>query len=35
MELLDILDGNGHKTGKTVERGKTMGQDQYHLVVNV
>lgn len=35
MELWDILDGNGNKTGKTVERGKPMGQDEYHLVVHV
>ncbi|MBX4269605.1 NUDIX hydrolase [Clostridium estertheticum] len=35
MELLDILDGNGEKTGKTVERGKPMGQDEYHLVVQI
>jgi isopentenyldiphosphate isomerase len=35
MELWDILDGNGNKTGKTIQRGNTMGQDEYHLVVNV
>lgn len=35
MELLDILDENGDKTGKTIQRGKTMEQDEYHLVVNV
>jgi 8-oxo-dGTP diphosphatase len=35
IELWDILDGNGNKTGRTVERGKTMKQDEYHLVVNV
>ncbi|AGK97543.1 NUDIX hydrolase [Clostridium pasteurianum] len=35
MELWDILDGNGDKTGKTIQRGKTMEQDEYHLVVNV
>ncbi|WP_259472748.1 hypothetical protein [Clostridium estertheticum] len=35
MELWDILDANGEKTGKTVERRRPMGQDEYHLVVNV
>lgn len=35
MERWDILDGNGNKTGKTIQRGKAMGQDEYHLVVNV
>lgn len=35
MELWDILDGNGNKTGKIVERGKPMGQDEYHLLVHV
>lgn len=35
MELWDILDGEGNKTGKTIERGKRMGQDEYHLLVQV
>lgn len=35
MEFWDILDRNGNKTGKTVERGKPMRQDEYHLVVQV
>lgn len=35
MELWDILDANGNRTGKTVERGKPMSQDDYHLVVHV
>ncbi len=35
MELWDILDGNGNKTGKTIERGKPMAQDEYHLLVHV
>jgi 8-oxo-dGTP diphosphatase len=35
MELWDILDEDGNKTGKTVERGKPMKQDEYHLVVHV
>jgi len=28
MEFWDILDGNGNKTGKTVEHGKPMRQDE-------
>lgn len=35
MELWDILDENGNKTGRTVERGEFMKQDEFHLVVNV
>lgn len=35
MELWDILDGNGNKTGKTIERGKPMRQDEYHLIVHI
>jgi 8-oxo-dGTP pyrophosphatase MutT (NUDIX family) len=35
MELWDILDGDGNKSGRTVERGKPMGPDQYHLLVHV
>jgi len=35
LELWDILDENGNKTGRTVERGKPMRQDEYHLVVHV
>jgi len=35
MEIWDILDKNGNKTGKTVERGKPMRQDEYHLVVHI
>ena len=34
-ELWDILDENGIPTGKTVERGKPMKPDEYHLVVHV
>lgn len=34
-ELWDIYDINRNKTGRTVERGKPMAQDEYHLVVNV
>ena len=35
MELWDILDENGKPTGRLVERGKPMQQDEYHLVVHV
>ncbi|MDF2686275.1 MAG: isopentenyldiphosphate isomerase [Clostridia bacterium] len=35
MELWDILDKNGNKLGRTVERGKPMSQDEFHLVVHV
>ena len=35
MELWDILDENRNKTGRTVQRGKPMKQDEYHLVVHV
>lgn len=34
-ELWDIYDINRNKTGRTVERGKPMSQDEYHIVVNV
>lgn len=34
-ELWDIYDINRRKTGRTVERGKPMAQDEYHIVVNV
>lgn len=34
-ELWDIYDINRNKTGKTVERGKPMSQNEYHIVVNV
>ena len=35
IELWDILDEDGNKTGKIVERGKPMKQDEYHLVVHI
>ena len=35
MELWDVLDENGRKTGKVVERGKLMKKGEYHLVVFV
>lgn len=34
-ELWDILDENGNQTGRTIERGKPMKPDEYHLVVHV
>jgi 8-oxo-dGTP pyrophosphatase MutT (NUDIX family) len=34
-ELWDILDENRNKTGRTVERGKPMKQNEFHLVVHV
>ena len=35
MEYWDIYDRSGNKTGRTVERGMPMAQDEYHLVVHV
>jgi 8-oxo-dGTP diphosphatase len=35
LELWDILDENGSPTGRVVERGKPMNQDEYHLVVDI
>jgi len=35
MEIWDILDESGNKTGKTIERGKPLSQGEYHLVVDV
>lgn len=35
MELLEVLDENGNSTGRTIERGKTKGENEYNLVVNV
>lgn len=34
-ELWDIYDKNRIKTGRIVERGRTMKQDEYHIVVHV
>jgi len=34
-ELWDIYDKNRNKTGKTIERGQPMAQDEYHLVVHI
>jgi len=35
VELWDILDNNGNRTGKTIERGQPLRQDEYHLIVHV
>ena len=35
MELLDIYDRNRVPTGKTLPRGSTLGNNEYHLVVHV
>jgi len=35
MEQWDILDSERKHTGRTVQRGKPMSQDEYHLVVHV
>lgn len=35
MELFDLYDIKGHKTGKTIQRGKPIPNDLYHLVVHV
>ena len=35
MENWDILDSDRKHTGRTVQRGKPMKQDEYHLVVHV
>jgi 8-oxo-dGTP diphosphatase len=35
IEFWDILDENGNSTGRLVERGKPMRQNEYHLVVHV
>ncbi len=34
-EFWDIYDSERNPTGRTVERGKPMGRDEYHIVVNV
>ncbi len=35
MELWDILDENGNPTGRLIERGKPMLQNEFHLVVHI
>ena len=34
-ELWDILDVNGGKTGRIIERGQAMDDGEYHLAVHV
>lgn len=35
MEIWDILDGEGKKTGKTIIRGQELKDGDYHLVVHI
>lgn len=35
MELWDVLDGNGRRTGRTTQRGAPLAEGEYHLVVHV
>jgi isopentenyldiphosphate isomerase len=35
MEIWDVLDASGNKTGNTVERGTSLSQGEYHLIVDV
>ncbi|HYF83507.1 MAG TPA: NUDIX domain-containing protein [Clostridia bacterium] len=35
MELWDVLDEDGNLTGKTIERGQSLKDGEYHLVVNI
>ena len=35
MELWDVLDGQGNKTDKIVERGTELEQGEYRLLVDV
>jgi len=35
MELWDVLDERGNKTGETIARGKPLRQNEYHLLVHV
>ena len=35
MEIWDILDENGNKTGRTIIRGEKLEVDEYHLVVHI
>lgn len=35
MEILDVFDKNGNRTGRTIERGQPLQVDEYVLVVNV
>ena len=33
MELWDVLDKHGNKTGKIIERGTKLGQEEYRLIL--
>ena len=35
MEIWDIYDINGQKTGRTIERGKRLEEGDYHLGVHI
>lgn len=35
MELWDIVDEQGHKTGRTIEKGKPMQKGDFHMSVSV
>lgn len=35
MELWDILDSEGRNTGRSIERGKRLKENEFHLVVHV
>lgn len=35
MEIWDILDENGEKTGRTIIRGEELKEDEYHLEVHI
>ena len=35
MELWDIYDKNKQKTGKTIQRGQRLKEDEYHLIVHI
>jgi len=35
LELLDVLDENGNKTGRTIERGQPLGEGEYFLIVDI
>lgn len=35
MEMWDILDGDGNRTGRTIVRGNALKEGEYHLVVHI
>lgn len=35
MELWDIYDKNKNKTGKVIQRGELLKEDEYHLIVHI